>query len=176
MRMLVRWLALIGFATCVMGYVWTTMWPGSRASASSNSHTFLVNAGSGDEFTSAAPGTALAATLGADHLMTASQAVKALRAKDPAFSPPDGIAYHLGTLSQSSDDQSAVPPQTPVWALTWHACPLNASGAPLPPTDPCVEWLFLDAATGRMIVAEWQEASDSPTGHVAHPSSPAWRH
>lgn len=45
-----------------------------------------------------------------------------------------------------------------VYGYSWHSCPLIAGGPGMStPPSPCIEWLFLEANTGRMIVETWQQ-------------------
>jgi hypothetical protein len=41
------------------------------------------------------------------------------------------------------------------YGYSWHACPVSVGGGSVPP-NPCIEWLFLDANTGKQIIITWQ--------------------
>lgn len=140
----------------------------SGAAHGSAAPTNLINAGSGDEFTPANDGTTLATQLSAQNLLTATQALASFQATDPEFNPGTTVAYQLGILTQSPDDQDAVPAGTPVWGLSWHSCPESHGPASASmPSNPCTRWLFLDAKTGRMIVMEYEIPAPTSQAHLA---------
>jgi hypothetical protein len=159
MRVLHKWSLALTLAACVVGFgVWHTVSAAHSRGADSSATPLLINSVVGDTFTPAPPGSSAAAALYASGALPESKAVAAFVAVDPEFNPPERVTYQLGTFAPGPD-QDKGPSGEAVWALSWHQCPQSRS--PMVTGDishgVCVEWLFLHAETGQMIVAETQE-------------------
>ena len=158
MRVLQKWSLALTLAASVVGFgVWHTVSAAHSRGADSSATPLLINSVVGDTFTPAPPGSSAAAALYASGALPESKAVAAFVAVDPEFNPPEPVTYQLGTFAPGPD-QDKGPSGEAVWALSWHQCPQSHS--PKVTGDishgVCVEWLFLHAETGKMIVAESQ--------------------
>jgi len=77
------------------------------------------------------------------------------------FTLPVGPANSPGTgrLPKSHHEAYTALNQL-VYGYSWHSCPIYSYGPGMTPppvsSTPCIEWLFLDANTGNMIVETWQ--------------------
>jgi hypothetical protein len=160
---------IIGFAV-ILGVLAASfrVTPFQQAPARSATHTvtpsmITINQNLGETFAPAPPS--------ADPALTAQQAwqqyAEHLGSTVTAI-PPDAAA-HLGLYTEPAGPADApgaaglpVSNGTAYLALnqlaygySWHSCPISAGVASLP-TNPCTEWLFLNANTGRQIVETWQ--------------------
>lgn len=76
---------------------------------------------------------------------------------------PRNVSVHLGVLTEAigptrpGGSVTYLPDNELVYGYSWHSCPESQGppGATLPP-NPCIEWNFLKADTGRQIVDTWQ--------------------
>lgn len=129
--------------------------PGGEVSHGRGPATILINTGSGDTFTPSRPGRF-------DHVLTYAQALTVFKTDNPQFKLDRHLTYQFGTLIQRPDDQDAMRPGTAVWALTWHECPQSNGPLHATPATGCVDWLFLNARTGHMIVWEFHVNGSAP--------------
>ena len=140
--------------------IWLCLGSGASLAATGSPQPQVVNAVTGDAF---APG---ALPSGA---MSSSQAVAAFEQQDPEFNPPSPMTTQAGFFFPGHGQPDG-PAGRPVWALTWHECPVSHDPAVNEPIDGgvCTRWLFLDANTGDMIISEYQiPATGSADGRKA---------
>ncbi|HET7385867.1 MAG TPA: hypothetical protein VFJ19_04295 [Nocardioidaceae bacterium] len=75
--------------------------------------------------------------------------------------PPSNVNVQLGylTLAVGAGDPGAYTAKDElVWSFSSSSCPPNLGMVtPAPSSNPCVEWLFLDATTGQEIDDTWQQ-------------------
>jgi hypothetical protein len=99
--------------------------------------------------------------------MTAQQAWAAYTQVNTSYSDsaiPSTVTVQLGLLtlplgSTGPGGSEAYAAQNElVYGYSWHSCPAsrNPNVQTLPP-NPCIEWNFLDANTGRQIDETWQQ-------------------
>lgn len=76
-------------------------------------------------------------------------------------SPAAGVTVQLGQLTLpvgAGDPGAYLANQELVWAYSWASCPTSTiPGVSTPPSSPCVEWMFLDADTGKLVDQTWQQ-------------------
>jgi hypothetical protein len=81
---------------------------------------------------------------------------------------PSGVRVQLGLLTLPVGDAGPhhsmmyTAHNELVYGFSWHSCPMivggDQSGGPASlPANPCIEWRFIDAATGEMIDDTWQQ-------------------
>src|SRR5712692_9229466 len=73
---------------------------------------------------------------------------------------PSNVTAHLGLLTLPTGPNGTGPYTVHnelVYGYSWHRCPvsMNPRVKKLPP-NPCIEWNFLNANTGRQIEETWQ--------------------
>jgi hypothetical protein len=76
---------------------------------------------------------------------------------------PSNVTAHLGLLtlplgpSGPGGSEAYTAHNELVYGYSWHSCPVsrNPRVKKLPP-NPCIEWNFLNASTGRQIEETWQ--------------------
>lgn len=74
--------------------------------------------------------------------------------------PASGVTVELGYLTLpvgAGTPGEYVANHELVWSFHWPACPPSTLPGGTAPTSTCVEWLFLDAATGAQIDQTWQQ-------------------
>ncbi len=75
------------------------------------------------------------------------------------YTQPAGPAFLPGTSRlPKSHGEAYIALNQLAYGYSWHSCPLYVGGPGMlpPPPTPCIEWLFLDANTGQMIIDTWQ--------------------
>ena len=98
--------------------------------------------------------------------MTAQQTWKAYTKVDTGYANseiPSNVTVRLGFLtlplgpSGPNGSEAYTAHNELAYGFSWHNCPVsrNPKVKKLPP-NPCVEWNFLDANTGRQIDDTWQ--------------------
>jgi hypothetical protein len=103
--------------------------------------------------------------------LTAQQAWANYTQVDTSYSDsaiPSNVTVQLGLLTlplgpEGPGGAKAYTAQNQlVYGYSWHNCPAsrNPNMQTLPP-NPCIEWNFLDASTGRQIDETWQQAAGS---------------
>ena len=101
--------------------------------------------------------------------MTAAEAWAAYTQVDTSYSSsaiPSNVSVVLGllTLPTGPTGPNGTEGYTAnnelVYGFSWHNCPASRNpNAPTLPSNPCVEWNFLDASTGKQIDETWQMPS-----------------
>jgi hypothetical protein len=97
---------------------------------------------------------------GDEAAITADGALALFKAVAPDFMVPEDATAQLGLYTVSSAWGEYAHKDQLSWGFSWHRCP-SATEARHPgftpsPDDPCTFWLFLDAKTGEMLVAQYQ--------------------
>jgi hypothetical protein len=160
MRISHKWLlalTLVATVSVVSLAIWHSGQTSRPAMADTNTAPMVVNSVTGDTFTPAPSGSSAAVALDGSGILSEQDAVAAFEAADPAFSPAGPVTYQLGTFDPGPG-QDKRPSGEAVWALSWHQCPQSLSPSVTGDISNgvCIEWLFLHADTGQMIVAEPQ--------------------
>ena len=77
------------------------------------------------------------------------------------FTMAAGPAALAGTSRQpKSHGEAYIALNQLAYGYSSHSCPLylgRMPGMPPPPPTPCIEWLFLNANTGQMVIETWQQ-------------------
>ena len=107
------------------------------------------------------------ARAGALPAMTAQQAWAAytkVDASDTSSAIPAGVNVHIGLLtlplgpSDANGSEAYMANHKLVYGFSWHSCPASRNPKePTLPRNPCIEWNFLDANTGKQIDETWQQ-------------------
>jgi Tol biopolymer transport system component len=64
---------------------------------------------------------------------------------------PSVVTAHLGRLTLAPEADRVL-----AYGFRWRSCPIHMLPSP-PPSGPCIEWLFLDANTGKQLDETWQQ-------------------
>ena len=145
--------------------------PARAATHAAASATIAIDAKLGETFAPAPPSAAPALTAQqawqryAHHLGSRVTTIPAhTTARLGLFTLPVGTADNPAIaagadkgLTISSDEAYSSLNQL-AYGYSSHSCPLYVGGPGMqpPPPTPCIEWLFLDANTGQMIIETWQ--------------------
>jgi len=137
--------------------------PAWAATTAAMHPTVTINAKLGETFAPAPPSAAPALTaqqawlryarhVGSDRTTMPS----GVTARLGLYTQPAGPANLPGTGSlPKSHGEAYIALNKLAYGYSSHSCPVPQGFAPLPP-NPCIEWLFLDANTGQMIIETWQ--------------------
>lgn len=84
---------------------------------------------------------------------------------------PSGVTVQLGLLTlpvgPANSETGNLPTQNGIaytalnelaYGYSWHSCPMTLTLGPSSlPSNPCIEWNFIDANTGQQIGMTWQQ-------------------
>lgn len=99
--------------------------------------------------------------------MTAQEAWAAYTKVDTSYTTatiPSGVTVQMGLLtlplgpSGPNGTEAYTANNELVYGFSWHNCPVSRNPKePTLPANPCIEWNFLDANTGKQIDETWQQ-------------------
>lgn len=89
--------------------------------------------------------------------LTAAQAyAREMTVENSPTAIPSHVTAQLGVLTLPRGETAPDGSTTELaYGFSWHSCMVTLNGW-VPPTDPCIEWDWVDANTGQMIDDTWQ--------------------
>lgn len=93
----------------------------------------------------------------AQAILSASQAVTQFESVDQEFTLPSDATAQLGLYTAAVGDGTYRYLNTLAWGFVFHQCEDFQHLVSPETTISCTRWLFLDANTGEMLEAVWQQ-------------------